>query len=181
MSPGHSLSLLLLRAGDINLSQNQQEKIAQLKQKLDTATARYKILAHDVTVVSAEEGADKGIGSLREMAPTFILNTENGYIAAIVSGETRLLYKKIKKQLGLKNVSLATPEQVEEVTGAKIGTVSLINPDLPTIIDSHLLQIEDIYGGCGVPRHTLQINTEDLVKLTQGQVFDFTQLKDIKE
>jgi len=47
------------------------------------------------------------------MAPTFILQTEAGYLAAIIQGDTRLSYKKIKQKLGLKNVSLAAPEQVK--------------------------------------------------------------------
>ena len=160
-----------------NLGQNEQELINQLRQTLDAAGSRYDILAHDITIVSADEGAQRGIGRLREMAPTFILKTEEGYLAAIISGETRLLYKKIKQQLGLKNVSLATPEQVEQVTGSPIGTVGLVNLKLSTIIDSRLLEMEYVYGGCGVARHTLQINVEDLVKVTQARVFEFTELK----
>lgn len=159
------------------MGQNEQELIDQLRQTLDAAGSRYDILAHDITIVSADEGAQRGIGRLREMAPTFILKTEEGYLAAIISGETRLLYKKIKQQLGLKNVSLATPEQVEQVTGSPIGTVSLVNLKLTTIIDSRLLEMEYVYGGCGVARHTLQINVEDLVKVTQARVFEFTELK----
>lgn len=160
-----------------NLSKNEPEQIGQLRQTLDAAGTRYDILAHDISIVSADEGAKRGIGRLREMAPTFILKTEAGYLAAIISGESRLLYKKIKKQLGLKNVSLATPEQVEQVTGAPIGSVSLVNLKLPTIIDNHLLDMEFVYGGCGVAYHTLQIKVEDLVKVTQAQVFEFTELK----
>jgi Cys-tRNA(Pro)/Cys-tRNA(Cys) deacylase len=160
-----------------DLGQNEQEQIDQLRQTLDVAGIRYNILAHDITVVSADEGAKRGIGSLREMAPTFILKTEKGYLAAIISGESRLLYKKIKKQLGLKDVSLATPEQVEQVTGAQIGSVSLVNVGLPTIIDSRLVGMEFVYGGCGVCCHTLQIKVADLIELTKARVFEFTELK----
>jgi prolyl-tRNA editing enzyme YbaK/EbsC (Cys-tRNA(Pro) deacylase) len=36
------------------------------------------------------------------MAPTLILQSEKGYLAAIIPGDRRLVYKKIKKELGLK-------------------------------------------------------------------------------
>lgn len=159
------------------LDQSEQEQISQLRQILDAAGTRYNILAHDITVVSAKEGVERGIGNLSAMAPTFILNTDEGYLAAIISGETRLSYRKIKKQLGLKNVSLATPEQVEQATGTQIGNVSLINLELQTIIDSRLTEMESVYGGCGISCHSLQINVEDLVELTHARVLEFTDLK----
>ena len=153
------------------------KKIEQLKQILDAAGADYAILAHDETVRSAEDGVEKGFGELCVMAPTLILKTEAGYLVAIIGGETRLSYKKIKKGLGLKNISLATPAQVLEATGAEVGTVSLVNPGLRTMVDQRLPEQEMVYGGCGVSYHTLRIRVADLVAVTRAQVFDFTELK----
>lgn len=31
------------------------------------------------------------------------------------------------------------------------------------------------YGGCGVEKHTLKINTHDLIKVTRAEVGDFTK------
>jgi prolyl-tRNA editing enzyme YbaK/EbsC (Cys-tRNA(Pro) deacylase) len=151
--------------------------IAQLKARLDAAGADYAILVHEQNLSSAEDGAQTGLGSLAEMAPTFILHSETGYLAAIVRGDTRLNYKKIKQKLGLKNVSLAAPEQVKELTGAQIGYVSLLNPGLATIVDERLLAIPTIYGGCGEANHTLQTSPQVVVALNQAQVFDFSELK----
>ena len=159
------------------LKQSEQEKIDQLKQILDVAEVDFNILTHDVTVKSAEEGVAKGFGDLKIMAPTFILRSKGSYLAAIISGETHLSYKKIKKELGLKNVSLATPEQVEQITGAQIGTVALVNPSLQSLVDSRLTELKFVFGGCGVPRHSLRINVQDLIRVTRAQVFDFTELK----
>ncbi len=41
----------------------------------------------------------------------------------IIRGDKRLSYRKIKSELGLTNVSLATPEQVKELTGVEVGRV----------------------------------------------------------
>ena len=154
------------------------ERLNQLRQILDGANVNYEILSHTETIISAEDGVARGIGNLAEMAPTLILESEKGFIAAIISGRTRLSYKKIKKMLGLKNVSLAKPDVVLRVTGAEVGTVSLVNLEFPTIIDSMLKETTNVFGGCGVPRHTLRIAPLDLILVTQAKVFDFTESKE---
>lgn len=111
------------------------------------------------------------------MAPTFILQTERGYLAAIIRGDTRLSYKKIKQKLGLKNISLAAPVQVKQLTGSEVGYVALVNPDLPTIVDARVTEETMIYGGSGEPKHTLQISPQDVIMITQAQVFNFTEFK----
>jgi prolyl-tRNA editing enzyme YbaK/EbsC (Cys-tRNA(Pro) deacylase) len=155
----------------------EQERLRQLRQLLDEAQAQYEIIPHSETVSSAQDGVAQGLGTLAQMAPTFLLRSDQGWISAIVSGESRLAYKKIRKQLGLKDVALAKPDVVQQVTGSPIGTVALINPGLRTIVDSRLTALESVYGGCGVPRHTLRIRVQDLIAITQAQVFDFTELK----
>jgi prolyl-tRNA editing enzyme YbaK/EbsC (Cys-tRNA(Pro) deacylase) len=163
---------------DHKLSKDEAERLDRLRQILDQAAANYRIFSHSETVVSAEDGVERGMGSLAEMAPTLILETEKGYIAAIISGETRLSYKKIKKALGLKDVSLAKPDVVLRETGAQVGTVSLVNPDFPTIVDTQVTRADAVYGGCGVQRHTLRIDPIDLVNVAQARVFDFTEPKE---
>lgn len=148
-----------------------------MKSILASYDADYDMLSHDETLRSAEDGVEQGLGALRDMAPTFILKTENGFMAAIISGETRLIYKKIRKQFGLKNVALAQPEQVREITGAEAGYVSLINPGLPTIIDERLVRLDKVYGGCGVPKMSLRIHVADLIRITGATVFDFAGQK----
>jgi Cys-tRNA(Pro)/Cys-tRNA(Cys) deacylase len=111
------------------------------------------------------------------MAPTLVLKTKAGYLAAVIGGERRIAYKKVKKALGLKDVSLAAPEQVRRVTGAEPGSISLVNPGLETILDANLLERERVYGGTGLPGYTLYIRTADLERVTGARVFDFTDPK----
>jgi len=160
------------------MTENQEPvRIVQLRETLDSARIHYIIHVHDLAIQSAQDGVDQGFGGLENVASTLILRTENNYLAVIIRGDTRVSYKKIKQKLKLKNIALALPEQVQQVTGSEIGYVSLINSGIVTIIDSRIAQMDTIYGGCGIPRHTLQINSQDLIALTQAQVFDFTEPK----
>jgi Cys-tRNA(Pro)/Cys-tRNA(Cys) deacylase len=160
-----------------SLSNDESARLSQLKERLDMAGIAYTIQVHAHNISSAQDGAQSGLGSLSAMAPTFILETEAGYLAAIIRGDTRLSYKKIKKKLRLKNVSLATPQRVKELTGSEVGQVSLINQGLKTIMDERLTEAETIYGGSGVSNHTLQASPRAIVTITQAQVFDFTEVK----
>ncbi len=153
-------------------------RLNRLRDTLEAARVTYALLAHDRTLRSAAEGTAHGLGALAEMAPTFILRSEAGYLAAILRGDTRLSYKKIKRQLNLKNLCLAAPDEVRQVTGAEVGYVALLNAGLVTIIDRRVAELEVVYGGCGVPRHTLQISPRDLIALAQAQLFDFAEPKE---
>src|SRR6266700_6755449 len=96
------------------LTPAEQERLNKLRCILEVAQVKYSISVNAETVNSADDGVKQGVGQLEEMAPTFLLQSENGWICAIISGQSRLSYKKIKKQLGLKNISLAKPESVEQ-------------------------------------------------------------------
>jgi prolyl-tRNA editing enzyme YbaK/EbsC (Cys-tRNA(Pro) deacylase) len=160
------------------LSNKEAACLDHLKEILDAANVHYTIFAHDQTVRSAQEGVEQGFGELSNMAPTFILQSENGYLAAVIRGDTRLSYKKIKRELKLKNLRLASPEQVGQVTGSEVGYVSLLNTGLATIIDSQLTEVDRIFGGCGVPHYALKISPHDLIVLARAHVFDFTEPKE---
>ena len=150
-------------------------RVIQLRKSLDAAGIHYIIHVHSLAVHSAQDGVEQGFGGLANMAPTLILRSENNYLAAIVRGDTRISYKKVKRHLKLKDLSLASPEQVWQVTGAEVGYVSLINSGNATIVDNRIAEMDTIYGGCGIPNYTLQISPQDLIALTQAQVFDFTE------
>lgn len=156
---------------------SENDRLARLTRVLDAAGVAYDILAHEITYHRAEDGAANLGVDLAQMAPTFILHTERGPLAATISGATRLSYKKIKKALGLKNVSLADAEAVKTLTGAEPGVVAMVNPGLPTLVDAQLMEQPYAYGGCGVPAHTLKIRPADLVAVTRAQVLDITEPK----
>lgn len=71
---------------------------------------------------------------------------------------------------------MAPREDIFRLTGSPIGSVSLINPSLRTLIDSGVQSLKYCYGGCGLEKHTLKINAQDLVKLTHAEVGDFTKV-----
>ena len=153
------------------------EKLSTLKSLLESANVQFTILCNDANISTVKDGANLVSNDFSKLAPTFILETETGFLAAVITGDTHLSYKKIKWELNLKNVSLASPQMVKQLTGAEVGQVSLINPNLQTIVDLCLLEKTEVFGGCGVSHHTLKIKPQALVMVTYARVFDFTEKK----
>ena len=154
---------------------NTSINLENLENILKNQHADYSIFVDEATVATASSGAQQYGIDLSETTPTLILKTKDSYIAVIICGNTRISFKKLKQSLNVKDISMADPEIIRSLTGAKIGEVSLVNPGFITIIDSNVLSNKNCYGGCGIPNATLRINTQDLIRITNAQVLDFAE------
>ncbi|KIL39645.1 prolyl-tRNA synthetase [Gordoniibacillus kamchatkensis] len=126
----------------------------------------YGIIEHSIPIHTAQEGAEYFGIHIGQTAPTLILKTEQGYCALIISGDYgRVEFDSLKDILQTQEIRLAKPKEVEQVTGSKIGSVSLVNPNIPTIIDRGLFRFPFVYGGTGVSQSTLKIQPKDIEKL----------------
>lgn len=152
-------------------------KLDKLENFLKNKAVDYAIFQDDFSLASAEEGARHYGISMNETTPTLILKSKEQYYAAIICGNTRISFKKLKLALGVKDISMADPQTVLNLTGANVGEVSLVNFDIITLIDNNVLKNLSCYGGCGVPKATLRINTVDLINITNAKVLDFTELR----
>ncbi|WP_134685104.1 aminoacyl-tRNA deacylase [Brevibacillus migulae] len=126
----------------------------------------YEIIEHGKPIHTAQEGAAFFGIHIGQTAPTLLLRTEKGYYALIISGDYgRVAFDTLKELLQIQDIKLAIPSEVEQVTGCKIGSVSLVNPNIPTIIDRELYRFRYVYGGTGLPQATLKIQPQDLEKV----------------
>lgn len=137
----------------------------------------YELYKDKFSLKTANSGVDEYGIELSEAAPTLIIKADENIIAAIIRGDTRISFKKLKELLKIKNIRLATQEEIYNLTGARIGEVSLINKDTETLIDKKILEKKYVYGGCGIEKHTLKIKVTDLIRITKASVADFTNLK----
>jgi Cys-tRNA(Pro)/Cys-tRNA(Cys) deacylase len=141
-------------------------EITELKQLLTDQNADFEILTHDKPIHSKQDAL--GYFKLEETAPTLILETENGYMALIISGERKKIdFRQLKKLTNCRKLQLANSDMIQETMNLKAGQVPLIGHRLPCIIDKKLFNYPFIYGGTGDLFHTLKIKPDDLVKANQ--------------
>jgi len=141
-------------------------EITELTQLLLDQNADFEILTHDKPIHSKQDAL--GYFKLEETAPTLILDTENGFMALIISGEREKIdFKQLKKLTNCRKLQLANSDVIKEKLNLKAGQIPLIGHKLPCIVDKKLFNYPFVYGGTGDLFHTLKIKPEDLVKANQ--------------
>lgn len=139
----------------------------KLKSILAKSAYYYELIYQQVSLRSAQEGADYFTIDIGQTAPALIIKTDIGFFVLIISGRRgRINLEEIAEILHCQKVKLANPKDVQKM-GYEIGNVPLVGIPLPYILDESLLEYPAIYGGSGVEGYTLKINPHALEKLNE--------------
>lgn len=114
----------------------------------------------------------------RQMVKTLIFETDKGVRALIMVGaDQNAVSGLLKKALGSRNISLAKPEIVKEVTGYVIGSIPPFHwqPEgFLSIVEESLMK-EDLLGvGAGKWGNEILITPENLVRASSAKVLNLT-------
>lgn len=132
----------------------------------------HEILRHTKQLHTAREGADYFGIDIGQTAPTLVVATDKGWYAVILSGDYgRVDMERLKELLSVQHARLAKPDEVEKVTGCRIGSVPLVHQGLPVVLDKSLNRFEYVYGGTGTPQTTLKIRPADLAVVNEVAAF----------
>jgi len=138
--------------------------ITELETFLINQNSDFEILTHETPIVSTQDAAK--YFDIDKAAPTFIMETEQGLIAFIVSSKRgKLDFKAIKQVLGFSKLKMADKDSIEKAIGYKTGTIPFIGHNLPCVFDKCLLEHDYIYGGSGDEFRTLKISPYDVLRL----------------
>lgn len=96
----------------------------------------------------------------------------------MVGGDQSAISGKLKKALGSRNIKLASPERVKEVTGYVIGSVPPFHwqpAGYRTFMDAELTKHEVLGVGAGVWGNEIMITPDDLKRASNAVVVNLTQ------
>lgn len=103
---------------------------------------------------------------------TLIYKAYDKFYAALVKGDMEVNEAKLKKALKVNDLSLASKEEVEEVTGAKLGFAGPIGLSIPVIMDKEVAELKNfIVGANKTDYHYKNVNLED---------FNYLMIEDIR-
>jgi Cys-tRNA(Pro)/Cys-tRNA(Cys) deacylase len=101
-----------------------------------------------------------------------------GYILAAVRGPDRIDYRKLAVAYGTKRTEVfrLTPEEVVQVFGVEVGSVSpiLMQDGVRILFDTKVPTCETVFCGVGRPDRTLEIQLADLIQITKGQILSLS-------
>ena len=108
---------------------------------------------------------------------SLLFKTEKSFTLCLVAGDKRASLKKIKKALKIKDVSMASAEDVKNITGYTIGGVSPIGHlrKIEILIDKSLSRFNLLFAAAGHPNCVFKINFTDLKKITNGNTEEITE------
>ena len=154
-----------------------KEPVLRVQKKLDEYNKELKAIVLNSSARTEQEAAESLNTEVASIVKSLLFKTEDGFFLCLVSGDKRCSLNKLKKIKIQKDVSMANPDQVKEVTGFTIGGVSPIGhlQEIEIFIDKELSRFKYIYAAAGHPNCIFKIDFDNLVKITNGFVKNITE------
>ncbi len=153
------------------MSYKKNDHVNEMEKQLKQLKLAYELVSHPA-IKTVKEGLDfLGIPPEQGVS-TLLVKQDGAYRTVIRRDDHKVDFKKIKKNLKVKNLQVATAEEVLEVLRCEIGYVSLYNPQFVPLIDASIMEVGQVYGGTGSPFFDLKISPADLVTLVGGELAD---------
>tara|TARA_Y100000992_G_scaffold263761_1_gene200209 strand:- start:383 stop:862 length:480 start_codon:yes stop_codon:yes gene_type:complete len=126
------------------------------------------------TAIEAASSLNCEVGAI---VKSLLFKTENTYTLCLVAGDRKASLNKIKKNLNIKDASLASADEVKEVTGFTIGGVSPIGHlnKVNIYIDKSLERFAALYAAAGHPNCVFKIDFLNLQKITEGLIKEIAE------
>ncbi len=122
-----------------------------------------EIMHFDAEVANSKQAA--AIESSFPGVKTILFAHEKGFVLAIVEWEKKVNTQAIAALLETKNIRLATPAEVEAVTGYEVGGVPPISIyGTPTLVDEAITKHAWVIAGGGDKFSLLKIQTKDILE-----------------
>ena len=108
---------------------------------------------------------------------SLLFKAKSNFILCLVSGDKKCSLNKLKNIINIKDISMASPEEVKTQTGYTIGGVSPVghNNKIEILIDNSLEKFIYLYAAAGHPNCVFKINLKNLQKITNGTLKDLIE------
>lgn len=142
---------------------------------LDAADTSYRMVHHG-HVSSAAEAAEKRGIPIGALAKTLVIRVAEGeYVLVLVPGDRGLDYPKLRAHLGVRRLTMPSPEEAKQATGYARGTITPLGAGgWPVVLDESFRAHDEISLGAGVGEWAIHLSPEDLVAATNATVADIS-------
>ena len=155
----------------------EKEPVKRVENFLKKFDTNIKIIPLDSSARTALEAASSLGCEVGAIVKSLLFKTENTFKLFLVAGDKKASLNKIKKVLNISDASLASADEVKNITGFTIGGVSPVGHKnkVSIYIDNSLERFEHLYAAAGHPNCVFKINFINLQKITNGLIKDITE------
>jgi Cys-tRNA(Pro)/Cys-tRNA(Cys) deacylase len=125
----------------------------------------HEVFRHETLVSSLEQAAaERGQRPEQVVRSILFQIRPEEFVMVLVAGPDQIDWRKLRQLVKRSRVRMATEEEVLEVTGYRVGTVSPFGLKQPirVLIDESVLKEEDLSLGSGVRNVAIMMKSADL-------------------
>lgn len=148
----------------------------QIIKLLDETNIPFTQSKHAETITSEDAARVRGV-DLKTGAKAMIAESKGIFYQFVLPGNRKIDWKLVKSHLGIKDISLAKEDDVEQKFGLKRGSVPPFGNlfGIKVFYDDKLLENEFVNFNAGSLTDSVQMRTKDLVKVVKPEVFLFSK------
>ena len=161
---------------DLGLKIASQESVYErIIGMLKTNHANYKLLEHKA-VYTSEESAKLRNTKLEQGAKSLLYNAGHKYILAVLSASENADEKKLSLLAGVRELKLASPQEVNKVTGCTPGAVPPFGNifSIELYVDKSLAKNNEIAFNAGSHNRSIIMKYLDYEKISSPKLGDFS-------
>lgn len=132
---------------------------------LDSLGIEHRVFTHGTAVSSFEEAASARNQRPEQVVRSILFQIRAGeYVMVLMAGPAQVNWKKLRDLVKRSRIRMATEDEVLEVTGYRVGTVSPfgVASQPKVLIDASVLKEEEISIGSGVRDTAIIMKSADL-------------------
>lgn len=122
--------------------------------------------------ISSEKAAKEMNIDLRNIVKSLVFVDDSGKgCVVLVRGDKKVDEEKLNAVVGRK-VRIADKNEVEELTGYRIGGVSPFAHNLKILMDRNILEVEEVHPSAGSTCIGLILSSKELLRLTNAEIVE---------
>ena len=147
-----------------------KEPVKRVEKLLKEFDQNQRVILLDSSARTALEAASSLGCEVGSIVKSLLFKTEKNYTLCLVAGDKKASLNKVKKILNIKDASMASADEVKNVTGYTIGGVSPIGHlnKIYILIDKSLNRFNSLFAAAGHPNCVFEISFTGLIKITNG-------------
>jgi Cys-tRNA(Pro) deacylase len=138
---------------------------------LEKLNIPHRVFKHETPVTSFEQAASDRNQRPEQIVRSILFQIRpEEFLMVLVAGPAQVDWKKLRQLVKRSRVRMASEEEVLEITGYRVGTVSPfgLKNQVKVLIDTSVLKEEEVSIGSGIRNMAIIIKSEDLRRALAG-------------
>ena len=147
----------------------------RIKALLDAGGIAYQVMDHE-PVYTSHQAADVRGTTVEQGAKAMVMKADRRPVLVVLASHLRVDTRRFKQLYGVKDLRLASPEEVEQLTGLKPGSIPPFGNamELPTYVDRSLLDNDRIAFNAGLHTRSIVMACRDYITLVRPEIGEFS-------